>query len=58
MYRVVTYISDHQGNLKVDPGPWLASQSAADYWADFLRTIGYRVEIEKLQGNVTGNHSY
>lgn len=58
MYRVVTFISDQNGNRKVDPGPWLASQNEAEHWADHLRTLGYRVEIEKLHGNVTGNHAY
>ena len=58
MYRVVTYISDHNGNRQIDPGPWLASQDEARYWAEFLQTIGYRVEVERLQGSVSGNHAY
>ena len=58
VYRVVTYISDPNGNRKIDPGPWLKSQNEAEYWADHLRTIGYRAEVEKLRGNVTGNRQY
>lgn len=58
VYRVVTYISDPNGHRKIDPGPWLKSKDEAEYWADYLRTIGYRTEIEKLRGDVSGNHSY
>ena len=56
MYRVVTYISDPNGNRKIDPGPWLKSQNEAEYWADHLRTMGYRAEVEKLRGDVTANY--
>jgi polyphosphate kinase 2 (PPK2 family) len=58
VYRVVTYISDPNGHRKIDPGPWLKSQNEAEYWADYLRTLGYRAEIEKLRGDISGNHSY
>ena len=56
VYRVVTYISDPNGNRKIDPGPWLKSQNDAEYWADYLRTIGYRAEIQKLHGDITANY--
>ena len=58
MYRVVTYIKDRNGNRILDPGPWLASHNEADYWADYLRMLGYRVSVEKLEGKITGNHTY
>ena len=56
VYRVITYTSDQQGNRKIDPGPWLKSESEAEYWADHLRTLGYRAEVEKLRGDVTGKY--
>ena len=56
VYRVVTYISAPNGHRKIDPGPWLKSQNEAEYWADYLRTIGYRFEIEKLRGDITRNY--
>ena len=58
MYRVVTYTKDRNGNRIIDPGPWLASHNEADYWADYLRMLGYRVSIERLEGKITGNHAY
>ena len=56
VYRVVTYISDQNGNMKTDPGPWLASQNEADRWADHLRKLGYRAEVEKLRGDISGDY--
>jgi hypothetical protein len=58
VYRVITFTSDPNGNRTIDPGPWLMSQNEAEYWADHLRTLGYRVSIEKLRGDVSGNHAY
>ena len=56
MYRVVTFTKDRDGNRIIDPGPWLKSQNEAEYWADHLRTMGYRAEVEKLRGDITANY--
>lgn len=53
MYRVVTDVRDHRGNRIPDPGPWLKSENEAEFWADFLRTLGYQVRIEKLSGGIS-----
>ena len=58
VYRVVTFSKDKHGNRIPDPGPWLATENQADFWADFLQSVGYRVKVEKLSGDLTGNHTY
>ena len=55
MYRVVTDGKDYKGRRVLDRGPWLMSQSEVEFWADFLRSAGYKVVIEKLQGAVSGH---
>ena len=55
MYRVVTDGKDHRGHRVLDCGPWLTSQNEAEFWADFLRSIGYKVIVEKLHGDVSAN---
>ena len=57
MYRVVTDGKDYKGRRVLDRGPWLMSQNEVEFWADFLRSVGYKVMVEKLQGNVSGHLS-
>ena len=58
VYRVVTSAKDHRGTLINDPGPWLASENEADFWADFLQSLGYNAKVEKLTGNLSGHSAY
>lgn len=57
VYRVITDCRDHRGNRILEPGPWFSSQEVADHWAQVLRTIGYNVKVEKLEGDV-GLHNH
>ena len=57
VYRVITDVRDHRGNWKLDPGPWLVSQNEAEFWADYLRTLGYAARVEKLEGHVSAHQA-
>lgn len=50
VHRVVTDIRDHRGNRILELGPWHASQESAEFWADTLRGLGYKVTIERMDG--------
>ena len=52
VYRVVTDCRDYRGNRILEPGPWFSSQQVADHWAEVLRSVGYRVIVEKLEGTL------
>ena len=54
MHRVVTDIRNHRGQRILEPGPWLATQSEADYWAELLREMGYKTKVERLHGEISG----
>ncbi len=55
VYRVVTDYRDHRGNRILDHGPWFASENAAESWAVLLRSVGYCVRIERLEGLVAAH---
>lgn len=57
MFRVITDVRDHRGKRILETGPWLKSKSEAEFWAGFLRSIGYHVRVEELDGQV-GNHPH
>lgn len=57
-YRVVTYFKNRLGRRISDPSPWLATKNQAEFWADFLRSLGYKVHVEKLHVAPTGHHAY
>ena len=46
MYRVVTDITPHGSNRKLDCGPWHTSREEAEAWASVFEQIGYRVFVE------------
>lgn len=46
MYRVITKNRDRSGGICVERGPWHPTRHEAEYWAEELRHLGYRVEIE------------
>lgn len=50
MHRVVTDIRDHRGNRILERGPWHIKQESAEFWADTLRGLGYKVTIERMDG--------
>lgn len=52
VFRVVTGTRDHRGAWVVEKGPWLTTKRDAEYWADRLYKIGYRVSIEELGGSL------
>ena len=54
MHRVVTDIRNHRGQRILEPGPWLATQSEADNWAELLQGLGYKTKVERLHGEISG----
>jgi hypothetical protein len=46
----VTDIRDHRGNRILERGPWHTKQESAEFWADTLRGLGYKVTIERMDG--------
>jgi len=54
VHRVVTDSRDHRGNRILETGPWLVSKDDAEYWADILRTMGYKTHVERMNGDISG----
>lgn len=48
MHRVVSKCLDHRGRWLIEAGPWLASYSAAEDWAEQLRRMGYIARIDSM----------
>lgn len=54
MHRVVTDTRDHRGNRILEAGPWHATKEDAEHWAEVLRAIGYKVHVERMNGELGG----
>lgn len=54
VHRVVVKRLDHRGNWIVEAGPWHASRSNAENWAEILRYMGYSAQVESIHGNIPG----
>jgi len=54
VHRVVTDIRDHRGKRILEAGPWLTSKDDAENWAEILRDLGYKVHVERMSGEISG----